>query len=78
MDSIELLKATAGKFGQQCKVEVSTGDIFSGIFRGYAESTPQAPLVLRLELSHNEAERIGVGSLHSIGVPYDVIKNIQF
>lgn len=78
MDSIHLLSETAGKFGQRCFVSVSTGDTYSGYFRGYCESTKEYPLTLRLGISEEEARRIGISWLREIGVPYDVITNIKF
>lgn len=78
MDSIELTEKTKGKRGESCKVTVSTGDVYAGIFNGYSESTPDNPLVLRLILSKDEAARIGVSYLREIGMPYDVIRAIEF
>lgn len=78
MDSIQLLSETAGKVGQTCRVSVSTGDAYSGIYRGYCESTREYPLTLRLGISEAEAKRIGTSWLREIGVPYDVINNIEF
>lgn len=78
MDSIQLVSETAEKFGQTCSVSVSTGDVYSGVYRGFGESTPEYPLTLRLGISEKEAERIGIGWLREIGVPYDVITNITF
>ena len=78
MDSIELLKETAGKFGQTCNVSVSNYDTYSGMYRGYCESTPEAPLSLRLQISKAEAERIGIPWIKEIGIPYDVIIKIEF
>lgn len=78
MDSIQLLSETAGEFGQRCAVSVSTGDTYSGYYRGFCESTRENPLTLRLGISENEAKRIGTSWLREIGVPYDVITNIQF
>lgn len=78
MDSIQLLSETAGKFGQACRVSVSTGDVYSGIYSGYCESTREYPLTLRLGISEDEANRIGTSWLREIGVPYDVITNIDF
>ena len=78
MDSIELLSETAGKLGQRCSVSVSSGDAYSGYYRGFRESTRENPLTLRLGISEVEAERIGTPWLREIGVPYDVITNIQF
>lgn len=73
-----LLSETAGKFGQECKVYVTTGDVYSGYYRGFSEVTQEHPLTLRLEISEKEAKRIGVSWLREIGVPYDAIKDIQF
>lgn len=78
MDSIQLLSETAGKIGQRCSVSVSTGDTYTGIYRGYCESTRENPLTLRLGISEEEAKRIGTSWLREIGVPYDVITNINF
>ena len=78
MDSIQLLSETAGKFGQQCSVSVSSGDTYSGYYRGFCESTREYPLTLRLGISEDEAKRIGTSWLREIGVPYDAITNIQF
>lgn len=78
MDSIKLVTKTSGKFGQECKVSVNTGETYSGLFHGYCESTKESPLTLRLGISEKEAARIGVPWLREIGVPYDVIDNISF
>ncbi len=78
MDSIELLKTTVGHYGKQCRVTVTTGDEYVGIYHGYAESTKENPLVLRLGVSSSEAERIGVPYLKEIGVSYEVITAITF
>ena len=78
MDSIQLLSETAGKFGQRCSVSVTTGDTYSGYYRGYCESTRENPLTLCLGISEEEAKRIGTSWLREIGVPYDVITNIKF
>lgn len=78
MDSIQLLTETAAKIGQRCSVSVSTGDTYTGIYRGYCESTRENPLTLRLGISEEEAKRIGTSWLREIGVPYDVITNINF
>ena len=78
MDSIELTSKTEGKFGQECKVSVGTCDVYSGVFRGYCESTKGYPLTLRLGISEKEAKRIGVSWLREIGIPYDAITDIQF
>ncbi len=78
MDSIELVTMTSGKSGQECKVSVNTGEIYSGLFHGYCESTKEFPLTLRLYISGKEAARIGLPWLREIGIPYDVIDNISF
>ena len=79
MDSIELLGQTVGHFGDKCLVSVSTGDVYTGIYRGYGESTKESPLAFRLQISKSEASRIGVPSdLSEIGVRYDVISSIEF
>ncbi len=78
MDSIQLLSETTGKFGQRCSVSVSTGDTYSGFYRGYCDSTRENPLTLRLGIDENEAKRIGVSWLREIGIPYDVITNVKF
>ena len=78
MDSIQLLSETTGKFGQRCEVSVSNGDTYSGLYRGFCESTPENPLSLRLSINENEANQIGTPWLREIGVPYDVITNIRF
>lgn len=78
MDSIQLLSETAGKFGQECKVSVTTGDTYTGLYRGFCESTRENPLTLRLGISEAEANRIGTSWLREIGVPYNVITNIKF
>lgn len=78
MDSIQLLSETAGKIGQRCSVSVSTGDTYTGIYRGYCESTRENPLTLRLGISEEEAKRIGTSWLREIGVPYYVITNVNF
>ena len=78
MDSTQLLSETAGKIGQRCSVSVSTGDTYTGIYRGYCESTRENPLTLRVGISEEEAKRIGTSWLREIGVPYDVITNINF
>lgn len=78
MDSIQLLSETAGKIGQRCSISVSTGETYSGYYSGFCESTRKYPLTLRLDISEEEARRIGTHWLREIGVPYDVITNIQF
>lgn len=78
MDSIKLLETTAGKMGQLCSVTVSTGDIYTGVYHGYCESTAENPLTLRLGIAESEAQRIGVAWLREIGVSYDVINNVKF
>lgn len=78
MDSIQLLSETAGKIGQRCSVSVSTGDTYTGIYRGYCESTRENPLTLRVGISEEEAKRIGTSWLREIGVPYYVITNVNF
>lgn len=78
MDSIQLVSETFGKFGQKCKVSVSTGETYEGYYHGYCESMQEYPLTLRLGISEDEAQRIGVSWLHEIGVPYDVITGIEF
>lgn len=78
MDSIELLTKTAGKIGQKCSVHVTSGDVYSGHYCGYCESTKENPLTLRLSIDAKEAERIGISWMREIGVPYDVITHISF
>lgn len=78
MDSIELVQKTSGKYGQGCKVSVSTRDVYTGIFNGFCESTPENPLTLRLLISKEQAIKIGVSYLSEIGVPYDVITEVNF
>ena len=78
MDSIALLERTFGHYGDKCKVTVSNGDTYTGIYRGYGESTRENPLMLRLGLSKSEATRIGVPYLAEIGIPYDVITAVDF
>lgn len=78
MDSIQLLSETAGKNGEKCSISVSTGDMYSGYFHGFCESTSEAPLVLRLCISEEEACRIGTPWLREIGIPYDEITKIEF
>ena len=78
MDSIQLLSDTAGKLGERCRVTVSSGDTYEGVYRGFCESTQEAPLTLRLAVSEQEANRIGVPWLRMVGIPYDVIISIQF
>lgn len=78
MDSIQLLSETAGKIGQRCSVSVSTGDTYTGIYRGYCESTREYPLTLRLGISEYEAKIIGTSWLREIGMPYYVITNVNF
>lgn len=41
MDSIELLTKTAEKNGQKCSVHVTSGDVYSGHYCGYCESTKE-------------------------------------
>ena len=60
MDSIELLTKTARKIGQKCSVHVTSGDVYSGHYCGYCESTKENPLTLRLSIDAKEAERIGI------------------
>ncbi len=78
MDSIQLLSETAGNFGKKCSVSVSTGETYSGYYRGYSDSTRENPLTLRLGIGENEANRIGVSWLREIGIPYDVITDVKF
>lgn len=78
MDSIELLSETVGKFGQECSVHLTSGDVYSGHYCGYCDSTKENPLTLRLGIDAKEAERIGVPWMREIGVPYEVINNISF
>ena len=77
MDSIKLLTETAGKKGKECKISISNGDTYIGYYHGFCESTREYPLTLRLVISEYEAKRIGTPWLREIGVPYDVITNIQ-
>lgn len=78
MDSIKLLETTFGHFGESCKIQVSTGETYNGIYHGYSESTYDNPLMLRLGISKDEANRIGVPHLSEIGICYDVIVSIAF
>lgn len=78
MDSIELLRQTAGRFGDKCQVSVTTGDVYTGIFKGYGESIKENPLILHLGISKAEASRIGVPHLSEIGVSYDVVISVKF
>lgn len=78
MDSIELVKATSGNYGEKCQVRVTTGDTYSGIFHGYGESPRENPLMLRLGITKAEADRIGVPYLSEIGIRYEVITSISF
>lgn len=78
MDSIKLLSETAGKNGQECSVRVTSGEVYSGYYCGFCESTKENPLTLRLCIDAKEAERIGVSWLREIGVPYDVVNKISF
>ena len=78
MDSITLQEATFGRYGEKCKVSVSNGDVYTGIYRGYGESTREYPLTLRLGIDKTEATRIGVGHLDEIGVSYEMIEAIEF
>jgi len=78
MDSIKLIQEIAGKIGQSCKVSVTNGDLYDGVYHGYCESTRENPLALRLGISETEATRIGVSYLREIGIPYDVITDIKF
>lgn len=78
MDSIQLHSETAGKFGQRSSVSVSTGDTYSGYYRGVCKSTREYRIALRLGISEDKAKRIGTPWLREIGVPYDEITNIQF
>lgn len=77
-DSIELLTKTAGKIGQECSVHVTSGDVYSGHYCGYCESTKENPLTLQLGIDAKEAEEIGISWMREIGVPYDVITHISF
>lgn len=70
MDSIQLLTETAWQFGQRCSLSGTTGDTYTGYYRGYCESTPEYPPTLRLGISEEEAKRIGTPWLREIGVPY--------
>lgn len=78
MDSIELLEQTFGHYGDKCEVTVSTGAVYTGIYRGYGESIKENPLMLRLEISGSEASRIGVPYLSEIGIRYEVITCVRF
>ena len=78
MDSIELLETTFGHYGERCTIKVSTGDVYSGIYHGYSESTPENPLILRLIISNDEATRIGVPYMSEIGIRYEHIAAICF
>lgn len=78
MDSIEFCFKTAGKIGQKCSVHVTSGDVYSGHYCGYCESTKENPLTLRLGIDAKEAEKIGIPWMREIGVPYDVITHISF
>lgn len=44
MDSIELLKKLGGKFGKECKIGVTTGDTYSGLYYGAEAFDTEAPL----------------------------------
>lgn len=78
MDSIELQEATDGHLGEKCQVSVSTGDVYTGIYKGYGESTMENPLSLLLAINKQEATRIGVPERPEIGVPYDMITSVKF
>lgn len=78
MDSIELIEKVYEKKGKPCKIVVSTGDVYSGIFLGAIATDPETALVVRLKISKNEAERIGCPWLPTMDIPFDVIKDIKF
>lgn len=78
MDSIELLKKLGGKFGKECKIGVTTGDTYSGLYYGAEAFDAEAPLVVKLGISTTEAQRIGVPSdMQVIGIAYDVITDVE-
>lgn len=78
MDSIVLLDAVAGHIGEMCQVSISTGDVYTGIYKGFAESTKDYPLTLRLAITKQEAIRIGMPKMPVIGIPFDVIVSVKF
>lgn len=78
MDSIELLDTIAGHVGETCQVSISTGDVYTGIYKGFAESTKDYPLTLRLAITKQEATRIGAPKMPVIGIPFDVVMSVKF
>lgn len=78
MDSIELQEQTFGHYGDKCVVMLSTGEVYTGIYRGYEDSTKENPLMLRLEISRSEAARIGDTQLSEIDIRYEVITCVRF
>lgn len=78
MDSISLVKETFGHYGEKCKIQVTSDSIYEGVYIGFAESTKENPLVLRLQISEKEANRIGAYGMRIIGIDYRVINNVEF
>ena len=79
MDSIELTGLTAGHQGEFCRVFINNGDVYSGIYYGYAPSTSENPLLLQLAISREDAKRIGLPSVFDVvGIRYESITNVEF
>lgn len=79
MDSIELTGLTAGHQGEICRVFIDNGDVYSGIYRGYCQSTSENPLPLRLAISREEAKRIGIPQIfEEVGIRYESITDVKF
>lgn len=78
MDSIELLERLGGKFGKECKISVTTGDTYSGLYYGAEAINAEIPLLVKLKISAEERKRIGVPSgMEVIGISYDVITDVE-
>ena len=78
MDSIELLEKLGGKFGSPCRIKVTSGDTYAGVYYGAEAFNQDVPLIVRLKISKSEAERISVPWLRLIGISYDVIVDVDF
>ena len=77
MDSIQLLSETAGKFGQRCSIFVFTGATYSS-YLWICETTHEYPFTPCLVISEDETKRVRTPLFREIGVPCEVISNIQF
>ena len=77
MDSIKLVEKIWGNYGKKCRILVINDDIYEGMFMG-AESFYGTPLFIKLQISKEEANRIGAYCMSLIGINYDLIKEIEF